>query len=82
MFDNIFVLEPYDQNFSAKVEFQIPFQEFNDKQDNVDILQFEPRNGVYLKLQKSLDTNARVLKFQSNTGGVFAFVEKPSSVSL
>ena len=64
------------------MEFQIPFEEFNKDEKNVDVLQFEPRNGVYLKLSATLDANNQVLKFRSDTAGVFVFVEKPSSVSF
>ncbi|CAF4378971.1 unnamed protein product, partial [Adineta steineri] len=76
LFDSVYVVEPYDLQFSSNIQFQIPFQELNNDQKNVDVLQFEPTNGVYLKLLSTLDTNNRVLKFQSDTAGVFVFVEK------
>ncbi|CAF4227371.1 unnamed protein product, partial [Adineta steineri] len=79
LFDSVYVVEPYDLQFSSNIQFQIPFQELNNDQKNVDVLQFEPTNGVYLKLLSTLDTNNRVLKFQSDTAGVFVFVEKSSS---
>ncbi|CAF3467479.1 unnamed protein product [Rotaria sp. Silwood1] len=77
LFDNVYVIEPHEHRFSANIEFGIPFQEFNNNEKNVDVLQFEPRNGVYLKLPTTLDTNNRMLKFQSDTAGVFVFVERP-----
>jgi len=68
--------------FAKKIEFQIPFQEFNDDQNNVNVLQFEPRKGVYLKLPSQIDPDTRMLKFQSDIGGIYVFVEKRSSVSF
>jgi len=79
LFKNVYVIEPYDLQFTSNVEIQVPFADFNNDEGNVDVLQFEPENGVYLKLPSSLDTNTRMLKFQSDTGGVFVFVEKSSS---
>jgi hypothetical protein len=79
LFNSVYVIEPYDLKFISNAEIQVPFSAFDDDEKNVDVLQFEPTNGVYLKLPSSLDTNARMLKFQSDTGGVFVFVEKSSS---
>jgi len=81
LFNSVYTLEPYDLEFSSNIEFQIPFKEFDNDEKNVDVLQFEPRNGVYLKLPVTLDNTNRMLKFQSDTAGVFVFIEKPSSVS-
>ncbi|UJR30759.1 hypothetical protein I4U23_018279 [Adineta vaga] len=79
LFNSVYVLEPYDLQFTSNIQFQVPFNEFNGDENNADVLQFEPRNGVYVKLSSSLDKTTRMLKFQSNTAGVFVFVEKPSS---
>jgi hypothetical protein len=68
--------------FAKKIEFKIPFTEFDGNQDNVDVLQFEPRNGVFLKLPSQLDYNDNnTFKFQSDVGGVYVFAERQSSVS-
>jgi hypothetical protein len=75
------VIEPYDLIFLQNIEFQIPFDEFGDNAKNVDVLQFKPRKGVYLKLPSSLDNANRTLRFQSDVGGVYVFIEKQTSVS-
>jgi hypothetical protein len=68
--------------FAKKIEFKIPFTQFNGYQDKVDVLQFEPRNGVFLKLPSQLDYNDNnTFKFQSDVGGVYVFAERQSSVS-
>jgi len=46
-----------------------------------DVLQFEPRQGVYMKLPSQLDNDNRMLKFQSDTGGIYVFVERRSSLT-
>ncbi|CAM2699620.1 unnamed protein product [Rotaria socialis] len=79
LFDSVYVIEPYDLQFPSNIEVDIPFTEFNNDEGNVDVLQFEPQYGVYLKLPRTLDSNTRMLKFQSNTGGIFVFVKKPPS---
>ncbi|CAF3985134.1 unnamed protein product [Rotaria magnacalcarata] len=79
LFDSVYVIEPYDLQFPSNIEVDIPFTEFNNSEDSVDVLQFEPQYGVYLKLPRTLDSNTRMLKFQSNTGGVFVFVKRASS---
>ncbi len=83
LFDNIYVIEPYDLQFTSNIEFQIPFTEFNNDGTSVDVdvLQFEPQDGVYMKLRSTVDTTNRMVKFQSDTAGVFVFVEKSGSVS-
>ncbi|CAF4112409.1 unnamed protein product, partial [Rotaria sp. Silwood2] len=79
LFNNVYVIEPHEYRFSSNIEFEIPLTELNNNEKNVDVLQFEPRNGVYLKLPTTIDTNNRMLKFRSDTAGVFVFVERPSS---
>ena len=77
----MYTVEPYDLRFSSNIEFEIPFKELNNEENNVDIIQFQPRNGIYLKLPTEIDKYTRTVKFRSDTAGVFVFVEKPSSVS-
>ena len=63
------------------MEFQIPFGKFNNEESTIDVLQFEPEKGVYMKLPITLDSRNRLLKFQSDIGGAFAFVKSQKSVS-
>lgn len=82
LFDSVYVIEPYDHSFLSNAELAIPLTEFNNDGSNVNVVQFEPKNGVYLKLPNTVDTTSRMLKVQANTAGVFVFIEKPATVSL
>jgi hypothetical protein len=76
------VVEPYDYMFAKKIEFKIPISELDGKQDKIDVLQFEPRNGVFIKLPSQVDYNDNnTFKFQSDVGGVYVFAEQESAVS-
>jgi hypothetical protein len=77
----VYVIEPYDLRFSSNIEFQIPFKYFNNDEKNVEVLQFQPEDGIYLKLPTTLDTNSRMMRFQSDIAGVFVFVKSTPSVS-
>jgi hypothetical protein len=79
--NDVYIIEPYDLRFLSKVEFRIPFGKFNNEENTIDVLQFEPEKGVYMKLPITLDSRNRLLKFQSDIGGAFAFVKSRKSVS-
>ncbi len=79
---NVYVIEPYGLIFTKNIEVQIPLKEFDGNTKNLDVLRFEPTNGVYLKLPNNIDTDTSMMKFQSDVGGVYVFVEKESNVSL
>jgi len=76
---NVYVIEPYGLTFTKNIEIQVPLKEFDGDTKNIDVLRFEPRKGVYLKLPNNVDTDNRMMKFQSDIGGVYVFVEKQSN---
>jgi hypothetical protein len=79
---NVYVIEPYGLTFTKNIEVQVPLKEFDSDTKNLDVLRFEPKNGVYLKLPNNVDTASGMMKFQSDVGGVYVFVEQESNVSL
>lgn len=79
LYNNIYVIEPHDLQFVRNVEFQIPYSEFDGDADNAQVLRFEPQGGVYIKLPSQLDTDNRLLKFQTDNGGIYVFVDNSSS---
>ena len=74
------MIEPYDLEFASKIDVEVPLGMFGNDKNAVRVLQFMPRNGVYIELSTSVTADGRRLKFQTDSGGVYAFVKAEKSV--
>jgi len=78
LYDDVFVIEPYDFRFPSNIEFQLPVKSYNNDAKSVSVLQFQPANGVYMKVPVSEISNGKI-SIKSDTAGIYVFVKSEKS---